>query len=333
MSLQNDAVGFASWLSLNNRRERTITKHLTLLRLLTSGISAWTKDEVDQFILNLKKEGRQNTYLNGFAFTTRLYAQYKGLAEDLQKYKPLKIGVTTKATLSDDEIEAFLGLRRQTKWAYEPHRIWTLFFSIMAFTGMRPGEVSLLKVSDVDFGRGIFHIRQSKTNTPGISPIPPNIMSILKEHIDTLKGEYLFPASRGGTSHTLGVAVVDSVDWSYMFHKRLKVLGIKRDHLTPYSLRHSFATRLLEENVSLFHVKKLMRHKDLRSTIIYEHLTTKDLIQAMEKLPLVRRGTSPENILLGLSDVVKAFHIENDDRFGYRLDLSDRSLQLAVYLK
>lgn len=130
----------------------------------------------------------------------------------------------------------------------------------MAFSGMRPGEVAALRVGDIDFGRQVFVIRDSKTNTPGIAPIAPNIIDLVKKHVEGLTGEYLFPSPEGGKSWKGkdmdgGEPILNSNAWHDHFHKRLKILGIKRTNLTVYSFRHSYATRLLESNVSLFHVK------------------------------------------------------------------------------
>ena len=329
-----DEVGFPAWLLKHDRRNTTIRKHTYTLRYLGKFVDEFDKEKIDRFLLGLKADGKSNAYLNTIINTIRLYSQYLGLDPALQHYKQFKKTSGIKATMSDDEIEAFLGLTCPYHADKEHWRQYTIFWSICAYTGMRPGEVAHLKIEDVDFGRGVFQIRISKTNQPGISPIPPNIKDLIKSHLDTLQGEYLFPSKQGGTHYSAGEeAVFDNVDWHYDWKKRLKILGIKRQRLTPYSFRHSFATRLLEENVSLFHVKKLMRHNDLKSTLVYEHLTTKDLIQAVERLPLIRKGTTPKTILQHIAELVKSFHIEQDTRFAYSIEENDCSVRFEVHLK
>lgn len=318
---------FKSYLLKEDRKLRTVQRHLVNLRRLQAYCPNFNYEEIEKYFLDLKEQGCKNTYLNSLISTIRLYAKCKSLGSELQSFKFRKKELFSKATLSDEEIESFLNLPpeqlKRRHWRtnqifYCPsnpklYQRWTVFFSIMAFTGMRPGEVANLKVDDVDFGRQVFVIRDSKTNTPRIAPIAANIIKLVHEYLDNLKGELLFASSQKSAN-----TVFDNVDWHYNFHKRLKRLNIKRTNLTPYSLRHSYATRLLEEDVSLFHVKKLLGHSDLKSTLVYEHLTTKDLIKAQNKLPLVRRDTNPKDIMRALCECIKGFNLEKDPRFKYQ---------------
>lgn len=336
---------FKQYLINEDRKPRTVLKHLWSYRLLKRECPSLNRIEIEAFLGRLKEKGRKNSYLNSILNTVKLYAHFKNLPELLEiRYR--KDNFAIKATLSDEEIEAFLTLPpeqlKRRNWQtgkefYAPanprsYKKWTVFFSIMAFSGMRPGEVANLTVSDIDFGRGVFVIRDSKTNTPGVAPIAPNIIQTIKDYIGELKTDLLFASAQGGNKDGV-TPVFDNVDWHYNFHKRINRLGVKRPGLTPYSLRHSYATRLLESDVSLFHVKKLMRHNDLRSTLVYEHLTTADLIKAVSKLPLVRRGTSPKQILQAIAQLIKTFKIEDDDRFNYRIEENENSVRFEVYIK
>lgn len=343
---------FKVFLLRNDRKIRTVYRHLKNLERIQAYCPNLTKDEVEAYFTKLREQGCKNTYLNSMLHTARMYAHFKG-TEELLTIKYRKREIFQKATLSDDEIETFLNLEfprstkpyydRRTNAYHEPFlykrwRVWNVFFSIMAFAGMRPGEVAALRVGDIDFGRQVFVIRDSKTNTPGVAPIAPNIIDLIKKHLEGLEGEYLFPSFEGGKAWKGkgmdgGEAILNSNAWHDHFHKRLKILGIKRTNLTAYSFRHSYATRLLESNVSLFHVKKLLRHNDLRSTLVYEHLTTKDLIDAVQKLPLVRRGTHPKMILQAIIELIKSFKIEDDTRFNYRIEENETSVRFEVHIK
>ncbi|MCL5018874.1 MAG: site-specific integrase [Patescibacteria group bacterium] len=247
----------------------------------------------------------------------------------MQKFSYLKEKEAIKATLSDEEIEAFLKLLPKRKGKKEGlnYNKWTLFFSLMAFTGMRSGEVASLKVDQVDFGRGIFVIEDSKTNTPRFVPIPPNIKTVLENYVKKCTG-YLFPSPRNGKD-----GVVRNVDWGYQFHQRLNRLGIKRKYLTPYSLRHSFITRMLEEDVNIFKIQKIVGHRDLRTTAHYTHLTTKDIQRAITRHPIIRRSTEPITIIHSLVEMIKSFSIENDNRFFYRLEENNNGLRFELSLK
>lgn len=203
---------FKVFLLRNDRKIRTVYRHLKNLERIRVHCPNLTKDEVEAYFTLLREQGCKNTYLNSMLHTARMYAHFKG-TEELLTIKYRKREIFQKATLSDDEIEAFLNLEfpgstkqyydhRVNKYVepslYKRWRVWNVFFSIMAFAGMRPGEVAALRVGDIDFGRQVFVIRDSKTNTPGVAPIAPNIIDLVKKHLESLKGEYLFPSFEGG---------------------------------------------------------------------------------------------------------------------------------------
>jgi len=197
---------------------------------------------------------------------------------------------------------------------------------------MIPGEVAKLTVNDVDWGRNIFIIRETKTGFPRFVPIPPNIKKLLKKYLASLETEYLFPSQKGGY-YNGEEKVVNHVDWGYNFHVRIKRLGIKRKNLTPYSLRHSLITRLLEEDVNLFKVQKLVGHKQISTTANYTHLTIKDLQETIKKHPLVRRLTSPQVILKSLKNIIQSFQLEKDNRFAFKLSETENTLTLKIKIK
>lgn len=123
------------------------------------------------------------------------------------------------------------------------------------------------------------------------------------------------------------------MNWHYNFHTRLKRLGIKRKNLTPYSLRHSLITRLLEEDVNLFKVQKLVGHHQIETTAHYTHLTTKDLQETIKKHPLIRKSTSPLEILKALINSIRSFQLEEDQRFSFVLEETEKTINLKVKIK
>ena len=168
----------------------------------------------------------------------------------------------------------------------------TLFWKCLAYSGARPGEIAHLQIGDVDFGRQIFLVN-GKTGHRQI-PIASNLLPELTEYIKNLSGDYLFPSRKGGISKRQLAPVIDDTDWGYDFHQRIKRLGIKRKNLTPYSLRHSFVTRMLSEDINIFKVQKIVGHRRITTTQQYTHLTTKDMIQTISQDPLARHQKTSE---------------------------------------
>lgn len=286
---------------------------------------------------HLKANGCKNAYLNTLLDVARVYCDFlKHSGQEIDKgiysIKKLKEEAVLRATMSDSEIEAFLNLppKRNGEKEIANHKKWTLFFKCLAFSGARPQEIAKLTVDLVDFGRNIFIVPEenSKTHSERYIPIAPNIREELEVYVKTCK-KYLFTSRNGGNSR-FGIGIFSNVQWGYQFHDRCKRLGIKRRGLCPYSLRHSLITRLLEEDVNIFKVQKIVGHRRLDTTAAYTHMTTKDIQQAITKHPLIRKATDPFLILNALKDIIKSFELEKNEKFVYELIDSGNSLSINI---
>lgn len=188
----------------------------------------------------------------------------------------------------------------------------------------------MLRTENLDFGRGVFVLEDTKTNDTRLVPIPPNLKDKLNHYLAEQHlgpKEYLFASTRGGNKDG-NTPVFDNVDWHYNFHARLRRLGIRRPHLTPYSLRHSFITRLLEEDVNLFKVQKIVGHRRLSTTAQYTHMTTKDLIRAINKDPLIMKYTDPNNTLDTIEEVISS--LRSDSRFHLKTERGPGRLTFEI---
>lgn len=315
---------FSLFLERSDRAKTTKRRLVTNLERLFRDIESFSKEEVDDFFLRTK-ERFTPSYRNSLVCSIRVYAQFLELDKELQNYPFFKKDLPIKATLSDEEIVAFLNLPAEGCESRKTHQFYTVFFSVMAFTGMRPGEVAKLTLNDVDFGRGVFLVRHTKTRDNRLVPIPPNIENLLREHLKTVKRELVF-------SKKYSERPITNEAWHYNFHKRIKKMGIKRTNLTPYSLRHSLITRLLEEDVNIFKVQKIVGHRDIKTTAIYTHLTTKDIIRAIKRHPIVRRSEDPESVIRNLKEMIEVLELEKDKRFSYKLVTTEKSLRLEARL-
>ncbi len=323
----NDHLDFYNWLVLERQvRHSTACQHVQELIIL----NRYRQDRPITYellieFMTFKRRTCKNSYINhyvDFGAVWSDYQKYQGLPFDERYYKIryFKTEDVNKSTMSDEEIEKFLSLPpysatrlhksgKPMMVVYDQkgmYHVWTLFFSILAYTGMRPNEVATLTVESVDFGRNVFVIdsQNSKTHEQRFVPIASVLVEPLKKHIDKCT-KYLFPSSRGG-----GRGVFDSGDWGYNFHERLKRLEIRRSGLTPYSFRHSFITRMLDEDVNLFKVQKIVGHRRTETTAKYEHLTTKDIQKAILKHPLIRKNTDPQFVIDAVYEFIKGLNLE-----------------------
>jgi integrase/recombinase XerD len=169
--------------------------------------------------------------------------------------------------LSRDEVRHLLGLVRIP--------VYRECLTTIYACGLRLLEGAHLQVADIDSGRMVLHIH-GKGKQDRYVPLPAPILPRLRDYWRTHRSPlWLFPApTRRGLSHSLthnGGPVTDSSLQSAL-HRAVQKSGLaKRAHV--HTLRHSYATHLLEAGVNLRMIQEILGHRSLRTTQIYTHLT------------------------------------------------------------
>ena len=136
--------------------------------------------------------------------------------------------------------------------------------------GMRVSEIINLKINDFDFEEKIGQIRQAKGKKDRIFNIPQFLLNDLKKQFKKQKEknqEYLFTGPKGRLSSRNIQKIVSNA---------AKRAGINK-HVSCHTLRHSFATHLLENNVDIRKIQELLGHSNLSTTQIYTHVSQQEL--------------------------------------------------------
>lgn len=150
-----------------------------------------------------------------------------------------------------------------------------MMLAVAYAAGLRVSEVVNLKVKDVDLSGLTIMVRQGKGKKDRMTVISETLLPELSELVKGKKGEeYVFESERGGK---LTEATAQKV-----FGQALERAGIKKP-ATFHSLRHSFATHLLENGTDVRFVQELLGHANIRTTQIYTHVTN----------PMIRNIKSP----------------------------------------
>lgn len=154
------------------------------------------------------------------------------------------------------------------------HRIvLTLIYS----AGLRAQEVINLKLSDIDFERRTIHIRQSKYKKDRIVPLAHNMAIGLKKYLQAEHPHvWLFNGKEPDGRYS-----VRGLSW--VMRESLKKAAISKE-VTLHSLRHSYATHLLEEGLNIVTLKELLGHAHITTTMIYLHVAQCPLIKAHSPL-------------------------------------------------
>jgi integrase/recombinase XerD len=152
------------------------------------------------------------------------------------------------------------------------HRI--LLMTLYA-TGVRRAELTRLKITDIDSRRMIIHIQGGKGRKDRDVMLSPTLLEALREYWRGLRPKpthWLFP---GGRSHTGNHPISPRTIWNAC-EKAAQRSGIRKK-IHPHTLRHCFATHLLEAGADLRTIQILLGHRDLQETTIYLHLSQRHL--------------------------------------------------------
>ena len=188
---------------------------------------------------------------------------YKEVLQDPQKIdlKFTKRDSKLPIVLSHTEIENIISTTNNEKYK--------LMISLGYACGLRVSEVVSLKVSDLDINELVVHIKGAKGKKDRISVLPEKLQNDLRNLIAGKNGaDYLFRSNRGGKLTTTSL--------QKMFRKSLANTNINKS-ATFHSLRHSFATHLLENGTDVRYVQELLGHSNIRTTQIYTQVTNPKL--------------------------------------------------------
>jgi integron integrase len=256
--------------------------------------------EVNQFLTHLAIKEKvsastQNQALSALLFLYRyvLMHQPGQLGEIIRARKSKRLPVV----LTRDEVKAvFSRLRGEQR----------LIAVLMHGTGMRLMECLRLRVKDIDFGSGEILIRQGKGDKDRRTMLPEKVKTPLREHLERVKKVHARDLADGYGRVPLPYALNRkypnaSTDWRWQFvfpqlkrwvnpktgeqgrhhvdesiiQKAIKAAvgaaGISKP-ATSHTLRHSFATHLLEDGYDIRTIQDLLGHKDVKTTMIYTHV-------------------------------------------------------------
>lgn len=197
----------------------------------------------------------------------------------MAKMQPVKVPRTLPVVLSPEEVSRLIAAARNVK-----HQV---ALSLAYGTGLRVSEVVGLKVTDVDSQRMTLRVQQGKGRKDRYAMLSPVLLQRLRSwwriaHAQgkILPGGWLFP----------GLDPMDPLSTRQLnraVHAAAEAAGIDK-RVSPHTLRHSFATHLLERKVDIRVIQVLLGHKKLETTSIYTHVATdllREVISPLDLLP------------------------------------------------
>ncbi len=146
------------------------------------------------------------------------------------------------------------------------HRV---VIAMLYASGLRIGELLALELKDFDFTRNVIHVRNAKGRKDRYVSIAVSLYPLIKNYYATYTPKrYFIENPKGGMYSPTSVR-------SFL-KKNCKNAGIRKP-VTPHSLRHSYATHLLEQGTDIRYIQELLGHSRPETTMLYTQVTTKDL--------------------------------------------------------
>jgi len=188
------------------------------------------------------------------------------------------------AVLSREEVRAILDCVRT------PHN--RAYLGAVYACGLRLQEALYLEISDIDSDRMMIHVHRGKGAKDRFVPLPKATLEALRQHWASHRNpRLLFPAyghnSRAAASATTPMAI-SSVQGAMRAAKA--EAGITKKQVSVHTLRHSYATHLLEAGVNLRVIQQYLGHSSLETTMVYLHLTGKGQEDAIAHINALMEG-------------------------------------------
>jgi site-specific recombinase XerD len=197
------------------------------------------------------------TYFKHAVFALRYWFRLHDMEEKAIQMPPVKKDKKLPVVLSKQECKELFKAPRSLK-----HR----FILTMAYgAGLRMNELRLLKITDVDVQRMQVHIRQGKGRKDRYAPLSKLLAEKLPLYLETVKPQtWLFEGNTPG--QPMGERSIQ-----YIINEALPKTGISKQ-VSMHTLRHSFATHLLEDGIDIHSIQHLLGHADLVTTMVYLHV-------------------------------------------------------------
>ncbi len=221
-----------------------------------------SKLDPKSYLLNLVEKGKSRSTVRCAGFAIKFYLKVTGENR----------GIDIPNVSREKKIPVVLSKNEVKKMIMSSNNLThRLIIQMLYSCGMRLSELINLKLRDVDFDRNIIHIKLAKGNKDRIVKLSPKI----KKELKRINLEYIFMSNRNKKYSPAAIQKIIS--------NSAKKAGISKK-VTPHSLRHSFATHLLESGTDVRIIQELLGHARLETTMIYTKVSNRDI--AKMKTPL-----------------------------------------------
>jgi len=287
MLLMQAVQSFIQYLSSLDRSQETITGYRKDLNLFSRFLEAKyncesyldeiTTEDIEEYLTYLKEKrnyapasrGRNlHTLRSFFTYAYNKELVVRNVALPVEK---VKVQQKERTYLTEEEVNILIKTI--------DHSLIRLVVIVLYMTGMRISECLSLTVDNVDIQKRVIHVVAGKGNKDRLIPISKRLVPLLEEYLLYQRPETVSPLF----FCTQKTGMLSPVYVNRVITQAVNKLGWKKK-VTAHILRHSFASRLVKNDVNLVQIQKLLGHSSLNVTSIYTHTNLDQLSEAIDTL-------------------------------------------------
>ena len=245
-------------------------------------------EELRQFQLHMLRDRKLATG----TVENRMTALHFFFKKVLKRYDPelydtqlTRVPKKLPVVLSPEEVEKLIAAASNIRYR--------MILVLLYATGLRRTEASQLKLTDIDSQRMVIHVHQGKNSRDRELPLTPKLLEALRAYWRACKVKprvYLFP--RRSNTAAEEQPITDKAVWHACVESARRAGLTKR--LGPHTLRHTFATHLIESGTDLSTLQLLLGHQKLQDTTLYVHLSRRHLHAAVNPLERINVPGLPQ---------------------------------------
>jgi len=215
-------------------------------------------DQIEDYLEGLILKGSPSeSYFKHTVYGLRYLFRLEGLNDKRIQLPSIKHDKKLPIVLGRDEVKA---LMKQA--VYLKHK---LLVGLLYGCGLRCGEVRTIRLRDIDLSRGMLLVRKTKGNYDRYVPLVTLLVKGIQQHIESTGAiDFLFTGTDYDSRYSQR-----GVQW--VIKSLCQKAGIRKE-VNTHTLRHTYATHLLEDGIDIVSIKELLGHAHIETTMIYLHI-------------------------------------------------------------
>lgn len=215
-------------------------------------------DQIEDYLEGLILKGKPSeSYFKHTVYGLRFLFRLEGMNDKRIQLPSIKHDKKLPIVLGRDEVKAMIKQAQLLK-----HR---LLVGLLYGCGLRCGEVRTIRLIDIDLSRGMLLIRKTKGNYDRYVPLGKLLVKGIQQHIESTGAtDYLFTGGDYDSRYSQR-----GVQW--VIKTLCQKAGIRKE-VNTHTLRHTYATHLLEDGLDIVSIKELLGHANIETTMVYLHI-------------------------------------------------------------